>query len=304
MALGKVAVGVAAALSVNVGAGRLSKSSATCGKKGPSSQGGRIVNGDRADECEWTWQVGLRSSAYGTPWCGGMLISDEWVLTAAHCIDGSDVNVIAGEWDTNKKSNNEQHRWASKQVVHNKYDDSTMDNDFALLKLESPMTMNSCVGTVCLPEEGNDVEPGTLCWISGWGTLSSGGNQPRYLQEAAVSVLSNRQCKNTGYSSSEITNNMLCAQGMTPDGQVMDACQGDSGGPLVCDKGGVFSIYGATSWGYGCADKNYPGVWARVHEALGWIEDVMDGNAPDTPNKCPSWCSKDDCWFSMCAPCC
>merc|ERR1719284_2267195 len=87
----------------------------------------------------------------------------------------------------------------------------------------------------------------------------------------------------------KIYSNMICAQGKKGSA-IVDACQGDSGGPLVCQTGSSWTLYGATSWGYGCADKAYPGVWARVHEALGWIEQTMSGSgeAP-APNQCPSF---------------
>merc|ERR1719412_1098668 len=140
--------------------------------------------------------------------------------------------------------------------------------------------MNDCVGTVCLPSQ--DVAPGSSCWITGWGRLQSGGKHPRILQEAQVSVLSNQECKNTGYRSSQITDSMLCAQGKNRNGQITDACQGDSGGPLVCESSGTWTVFGATSWGRGCAGENYPGVWARVHEALDWIGETM-ANPPAPP---------------------
>ena len=100
--------------------------------------------------------------------------------------------------------------------------------------------------------------------VSGWGTLSSGGSQPKKLQEVTVQVTENTKCGN--YPQNEITANMMCAGA---DGK--DSCQGDSGGPLVTKVGKRYHLVGVVSWGYGCAAANYPGVYARITKVLGWI---------------------------------
>jgi len=256
---------------------------------GPQMQ---IVGGSDADECEWKWQVGIMNKDDTEPWCGGTLISEEWVFTAAHCVQEwpGRLKVVAGQHTISKKSGNEQYRNVKEIVMHEKYNSETMTHDFALLRLESPMNFNQCVGAACLPTKG-DLKGGETCWISGWGTLASGGESPDVLQEASVQVLSLDACRKSGYSSSEILDDMICAQGTNSKGQITDACQGDSGGPLVCEQDGVWRLFGATSWGRGCAGKDYPGIWARVADVLGWIDSTRKrpvGDTEDPPDAPPS----------------
>merc|ERR1740123_1858847 len=171
-----------------------------------------------------------------------------------------------------------------------------------MVKLDSPVEINDCVAPACLPERGSDVVGGeSNCWITGWGTLRSGGSTPEILQEGRVNIVSNDDCVNEfGYSRSQIDDTMICAQGNS-NGNIIDACQGDSGGPLVCESNGRWSVFGATSWGRGCAGANYPGVWARVHHELDWIQDILDGNEPtEPPPGCPWYCGLQTCWTSNC----
>lgn len=251
----------------------------------PPASGGpniTIVNGQPAVQCAWNWQVGLKLSRRSNPGCGGTLIDPETVLTAAHCLAGKradGIYVVAGEWNLRERSGNEQVIRSTRLVSHPDYDPWTLEFDLGLIKLSEPMQLCGCVGTADLPDDvSDDIDPGeeNNCWITGWGTLRSGGSSPNILQEAQVNVMSNDDCwQKYGYSESEIKPSMLCAQGVLPDGRITDACAGDSGGPLVCERDGVWKVYGATSWGYGCASQSYPGIWARVAPLIDWIQAEM-----------------------------
>jgi len=228
-----------------------------------------IVNGRPASRCEWIWMVSVEDRS--GHWCGGTLIDSRWVLTAAHCLGGADY-VRAGSYI--RDSNEGQQVRVAQKIEHPRYSRGPTEYDFALLRLSSSVRMGSCVGTVSLPQQGRDVAPGTTCTITGWGALYQGGPLARELQEVQVDTMSNSACKRTGYSNSEIRSSMLCAQGRNSQG-ITDACQSDSGGPLVCRVGGRWRVFGATSWGKGCAAASYPGIWARVHYVLDWIESYV-----------------------------
>lgn len=305
-------VGVAAlaacALSSCVLGARRSKSKhasglTTCGTRGAGIAGNgtsiNIVNGQPADECVWRWHLGMQRSTNPTtiPWCGAALISPEWAITAAHCVHRWTFyfDVVANMLNVKAQTGNEMRRKVVQVFMHPEYIGATKGNDFALLRLETPMDINECVGTVCLPEEGDDVPAETSCWITGWGSPGSGnGGKPDVLHEVSVDIISNDDCVGADYDyiDSQITPTMLCAQGRTEDGLITDACTGDSGGPLVCERNGAYSLYGATSWGQGCAGERHPGVWARIHSVLPWIEETLAANvdAPvPLPENCPFW---------------
>ncbi|KAL0191328.1 hypothetical protein M9458_014026, partial [Cirrhinus mrigala] len=148
-------------------------------------------------------------------------------------------------------------------VVHPSYNSQTSDNDIALLRLSSAVTFNDYIKPVCLAAQDSVFPAGTSSWITGWGDIQSGVSLPTpgILQETMVPVVGNDQC-NTLLGSGSVTTNMMCA-GLMEGGK--DTCQGDSGGPMVSKQCLVWVQSGITSWGYGCAEPNTPGLDHQHH---------------------------------------
>ncbi|KAM4636189.1 trypsin [Discoglossus pictus] len=224
----------------------------------------KIVGGYTCAKNSVPYIVSLNS---GYHFCGGSLINNLWVVSAAHCYKSS-VQVRLGEHNIVVSEGTEQFISSSRVIRHSGYNSRTLDNDIMLIKLSSAATLNSYVKAVALPSGCSAA--GTSCLISGWGnTLSSGTNYPDLLQCVSAPILTSAQCS-SAYPG-EITANMICV-GYIEGGK--DSCQGDSGGPVVCNG----QLQGIVSWGYGCALRNYPGVYTKVCNYVSWIQNTIAAN--------------------------
>jgi len=258
----------------------------------------KIVGGDETEVNEYPWQGALRGN-YGNgkgTFCGAVLISDEWAITAAHCVEGAGratYTVTFGDHDITKAGESAALTVAVKEIhMHDDYyKNSPLDADYALLHLEHPIdfSMHSNIRPICLPEnDGNQYEDYTAI-VSGWGHLRwRGGKTSNTLQEVTLSVYPNDECGKR-YSNVvdqdrtkvKITKHMICA-GM--DEEKKGSCQGDSGGPLITrglDNGMSeenYELIGVVSFGVQCSKKGYPSVFARVSPVLDWIRDKIKGS--------------------------
>ena len=252
--------------------------SCTCGVN--SATATKIVGGTNAGKAEFPWQVGLVSRSGTRPFCGGTLLSSDTVLTAAHCkTDVGRFRVSLGDHDITR-ADGEQYVTPSQWISHPNYDGRTTNYDFAIVKLSSPVSFSSSVRPACLPSTSTNYDSVTAT-VTGWGTLSSGGVQPNVLQKVDVNTRSNGQCtdSSTAYRPGDITQAMICAAAPGKD-----SCQGDSGGPLVTrEAGNYYSLIGVVSWGFGCAQSNAPGVYARVTDQLAWINSQVGGTVCNKP---------------------
>jgi len=222
----------------------------------------KIVGGTDAYHGEFPYQASWQSSSHFNS-CGGSILNENHVLTAAHCCEGvsSSYDIVGGEHIRNKDDGSEQRMEIRRRITHPDYDDNNVDNDVCVLELEGTFSFDTYVAPVSLDTIGGQSE-GDHFTVTGWGTTSSGGSTSNILQKVSVPFVTPESCKNS-YGSNDITDGMICA-----GEKGKDSCQGDSGGPMVDSAG---KQVGVVSWGIGCALAGYPGVYARVSTYADWI---------------------------------
>lgn len=250
----------------------------------------KITGGEPVPPNSHPWQVSL-----GVSWvpdqkeahfCGGSIVNEKWIVTAAHCVRGlltEDYLIVVGT----TVLNNTSPRYAGTRIiVHPQYDQGNNDNDIALVELKEPLKLGGIVKSIAFvgteAEESALVQGKTLR-VTGWGSDGKDKSKTTVLNYIDVPYVSRDSCNEFSAYNKAVTERMLCA-GSSPkiknEKLWLDACQGDSGGPLIASINSVKPVLvGIVSWGKGCGLPNKFGVYSRVSSFSPWLAACMSGGS-------------------------
>ena len=255
----------------------LARNSQCCGKANTDP---KIVGGVTAYPNEFPWMAALVDFGEEEPFCGGALINDLYILTAAHCIfeyiSPTEIEVILGKHSYSENSGNDLRMAVAEMILHPLFTNVIGSDDVALLKFNQRLSLpigNNLIAPICLPHR--DLYRNNDAIVAGWGALHEQAvDDPDYLRKVEQTTIPNRVCeKRLDFNVSMIRPTMICASAI-PKYAERDNCFGDSGSALMVaarHRRPRLTVVGVVSWGEGCGRPGLPGVYTRVTYFLDWI---------------------------------
>ncbi|XP_065102435.1 duodenase-1-like [Paramisgurnus dabryanus] len=228
----------------------------------------RIVNGNEATPHSRPYMVSVQKNRRHV--CGGFLISDQFVLTAANCRNNTEIlTVVAGAHDLTNINENHVRISVSTYNRPPEYNPdlwSPIIADLMILKLATNVQLNNNINTIPIPLRSREIKVNTNCSVAGWGFVANGGPLSLTLREANVKIKNNTNCA-ARWGQIYVAPQMMCVYGSG------GSCDGDLGGPLVCDNTAV----GVTSFSSSnrCNDPNLPNVYTKISAFLPWIQSIL-----------------------------
>lgn len=240
-----------------------------------SPANGRIIGGVEATPGAWPMIISLKYQ--GSHRCGGAVLTNTKILTAAHCVDGvsaGQLQVWSGAHNQQVQEPTQQRIAAASFVMHPEWNSASINGDVAVITLSSSLSFDARTQPHCIPTQGR--VPSGAAMNIGWGLTSNGGSVSPVLRQVEIDILERATCQSIYQFINPITMGMVCAR---KAGVNAGSCNGDSGSPLLCGTAGNRFICGVVSWGIGgnCGNPNYPSVFANPAHYSTWIVQQAPG---------------------------
>uniref|UniRef100_A0A3Q4GL35 Granzyme M n=2 Tax=Neolamprologus brichardi TaxID=32507 RepID=A0A3Q4GL35_NEOBR len=235
---------------------------------GQNGHGSEIINGKNVPQNSMQYMASVQIN--GKHVCGGFLVSEDFVLTAAHCYKNSSMEVVIGTHNL-KKVNNKKMRYSVKTCKHPQYGKVVSGNDIMLLKLSRKLQLDKKVKPIRLARKEIKAKDNVKCQVAGWGFTETNGKAVDVLRWVDVPLIDLKVCERKLKAKVTLPKGVICAGGSdTKNG----FCQGDSGGPLVCNGTAVGVV--SFNMNGNCKYPNWPNVYTDISKHLSWIKNILN----------------------------